>query len=248
MSFIGQLIAKLEGLVITLGQGKALFFEQGGTTWLRAQRDPVYPTNQILQITVPGSDGNNNKFIYLTASNDVRTSGDNRGAMLELAGNDVAPVGSQGAVGLFAGSTAQGRILLVVPHASGQISINKGTPPSTIFALSPTSGVVDLSQNFIFQPLGGTGPWTLTEKVGVKRAFQVGANARAGSSTLVGGTVTVNNTSVSASTKVFVTRSAVGGTPGFLSYTVNPGVSFTINSSSALDTSSVDWFLKEFVA
>lgn len=72
-----------------------------------------------------------------------------------------------------------------------------------------------------------------------------GATARMGVSTLAAGTVTVANTSVTAATRIQLTRSALGGTPGHLSYTVNAGVGFTITSSSNAETSTVTWLLVE---
>lgn len=74
---------------------------------------------------------------------------------------------------------------------------------------------------------------------------KVGANARMGTSTLVGGTVVVSNTSVTAATKIFLTTATAGGTLGVLSYTSTAGVGFTITSTSALDTSTVNWMLNE---
>ncbi|WP_435215933.1 glycosyl hydrolase family 28-related protein [Streptomyces sp. bgisy034] len=76
-------------------------------------------------------------------------------------------------------------------------------------------------------------------------AIAEGANARMGVSTLVGGTVTVANTSITANTRVVPVRQATGGTPGHLSITKDPGVGFTINSSNAADTSDVLWLLLE---
>ncbi|MCX4606998.1 right-handed parallel beta-helix repeat-containing protein [Streptomyces mirabilis] len=76
-------------------------------------------------------------------------------------------------------------------------------------------------------------------------AIKEGANARLGVSTLVGGTVTVANTSVTANTRVAPFRQAAGGTLGHLSVTKNPGVGFTITSSSNADTSTVAWVLYE---
>jgi hypothetical protein len=73
-----------------------------------------------------------------------------------------------------------------------------------------------------------------------------GANKRMGQATLVGGTITVSNTSVTANTRIFVTRATAGGTLGHLSVgTVTPATSFVINSSSATDTSTVNWLLIE---
>jgi hypothetical protein len=73
-----------------------------------------------------------------------------------------------------------------------------------------------------------------------------GANKRMGTATLVGGTVTVSNTTVTASTRIFTSRQALGGTAGHLSIgTVVAGTSFIINSSSGTDTSVVAWLLIE---
>ena len=60
-----------------------------------------------------------------------------------------------------------------------------------------------------------------------------------GSATLVGGTVTVANTNITATDRILVVRSTTGGTEGHLSYTITPSTSFTINSSSGTDTSTV---------
>lgn len=67
----------------------------------------------------------------------------------------------------------------------------------------------------------------------------------AADATLVAGTVTVANTTVTANTKVLLSRKTIGGTTGDLSYTVSAGVGFTINSSSATDTSTVSYMLAE---
>lgn len=72
-----------------------------------------------------------------------------------------------------------------------------------------------------------------------------GTGARAGTATLVAGTVTVTNTSVTTNTHIFLTVRTAGGTLGTLSYTLSAGASFTINSSSASDTSTITYFLIE---
>ncbi|MFD9276913.1 glycosyl hydrolase family 28-related protein [Streptomyces mirabilis] len=76
-------------------------------------------------------------------------------------------------------------------------------------------------------------------------AIKEGANARMGTATLVTGTVTVSNTSVTATTRIIVTRQGSGGTLGHLSTTRTAGTSFTIASSSATETSTVAWLLVE---
>lgn len=68
---------------------------------------------------------------------------------------------------------------------------------------------------------------------------------RTGTRSLAAGTVTVSDASVTTYTNVLLTRKAASGTIGDLTYTVNPGVGFTINSSSATDASRVIYHLLE---
>ena len=73
-----------------------------------------------------------------------------------------------------------------------------------------------------------------------------GANSRMGTSTLVAGTVTVSNTSMTANTRVFITPTAAGTLNGRLRVSVkSAGASFTVVSSDAGDTASFDWLLVE---
>ena len=75
---------------------------------------------------------------------------------------------------------------------------------------------------------------------------QLGTNtSRAGAATLVGGTVTTSNTTVTAATDIILSRRTVSGTPGHLTYTRSAGVSFTINSTQATDAGVVYWELRE---
>jgi len=77
-----------------------------------------------------------------------------------------------------------------------------------------------------------------------------GANARMGvSAALVGGTLAVANTSATANTRIFLTYNTpdIVAHQGSLSYVINAGVGFTINSSNAADTSTVNWLLIEAI-
>lgn len=88
-----------------------------------------------------------------------------------------------------------------------------------------------------------TGNLNLTT-AGNKIKVATGSNASAGTATLVGGTVTVNTTAVTASSLIFFEVDTPGGTQGFLSKgTVTPGTSFVINSTSGTETSTVAWWL-----
>lgn len=72
-----------------------------------------------------------------------------------------------------------------------------------------------------------------------------------GQATLVAGTVTIANTNIAATDRIFVTRSALNASPalGDLITTISAGVSFTVASYDALgvaettDVSSFDYFI-----
>lgn len=73
-----------------------------------------------------------------------------------------------------------------------------------------------------------------------------GSNAKQGTATLVAGTVTVANTSVTANSRIFLTSQIDGGTPGFLRVSARTAAtSFTITSSNAADTSTVAYEIFE---
>jgi hypothetical protein len=73
-----------------------------------------------------------------------------------------------------------------------------------------------------------------------------GSNAKMGTCTLVAGSCTVSNTSVTANSRIFVTSNADGGTPGWLRVSAKTAsTSFVVTSSSGTDTSTVVWEIKE---
>lgn len=83
-------------------------------------------------------------------------------------------------------------------------------------------------------------------RVGGGFQLQTGANEFVGTATLVNGTVTVANTSVTANTIIMLTPQSEVDTPGFVSVTSRvAGTSFTIGSSTATDDSVVGWLLIE---
>lgn len=84
----------------------------------------------------------------------------------------------------------------------------------------------------------------------VGKGLQVkeGSNARMGVGTLVAGTVTINNTSVTANTRIFLTVQSLGtvavATP--IAVTARTaGTSFTVTSSDGTDTSTFAYLLVE---
>ena len=82
--------------------------------------------------------------------------------------------------------------------------------------------------------------------VGKGLKLKEGTNARMGTATLVAGLVTVNNTSITANTRVFIGCKTPLGTAGglFLSG-LTIGASFAIRSTSSADTSVVSYLLIE---
>lgn len=79
---------------------------------------------------------------------------------------------------------------------------------------------------------------------GNKIKIATGSNASLGTATLVAGTVTVNTTAVTSSSKIFLTHGVAGGTLGILSVgTITNATSFVINSSSGTDTSDINWLI-----
>lgn len=151
--------------------------------------------------------------------------------------NIVAPAGTgnasaNGAIGLYTadpgstGTTAQTVTLKLQLQRSGQLRL---------IGITPTS-------------LGEGDLWFSTAN-GFRQYFASGerplAPKRIGSSTLVGGTVTVFTSSAKSTSLLYMSVKTTGGTVGTLSYTISDGVSFTINSSSGTDTSTVNWQLWE---
>ncbi len=72
-----------------------------------------------------------------------------------------------------------------------------------------------------------------------------GAGGKIGQATLAAGTVTVTNANITANSRIMLTVSTPGGTQGFLSTSKSAGVSFTITSTSATETSVVDYHIIE---
>lgn len=113
-----------------------------------------------------------------------------------------------------------------------------------------TAAFRNIAQTFTGDQTISTGDLIMsTAGKGVK--LKEGSNARMGTATLVGGTVTVSNTSVTANTRIYLTKAVGGGTRGLLEVgTVTPSTSFVINSvdsagALAADTSTVNWLLIE---
>lgn len=114
--------------------------------------------------------------------------------------------------------------------------ISTSTSPGTTnrMRIDASTGDTDIvTGNLIIDAVGKT----LKVKQGSNACFGTGA-------VLVAGTVTVNTTAVATGDTIFYSCTATGGTAGVprTSAIVN-GTSFTITSSSALDTSTYSWLI-----
>ena len=117
-------------------------------------------------------------------------------------------------------------VIRMVITGSGLVGIGTNTPDSAL--------TVNTSAN-IKTNLRVQGTITLTD----------GANKSVGvSAAMTAGTITISNTRVTANSRIFLTHASLGGTQGILSVgTITAGTSFIINSSSVLDTGTVNWFI-----
>lgn len=149
--------------------------------------------------------------------------------------------------GTFTTSTAATAISL----ASGNVFTGTGSNAAVGFTFTPkgTAGLT-LTTGAITATNGNF----VTGTAGNGLVLKSGANARIGQTTLVLGTKAVANTSVTANTRCFCTRSSKGASTalGTLEMVPSAGVGFTINSytpaTAAVETndiSVVDWVLIE---
>ncbi len=120
---------------------------------------------------------------------------------------------------------------------SNNIFIGAGTVARDVASANVTS----LNSAIANQP---DNSWSIGP-AGTIQYIAVGSNAAMGVATLSGGTKTVTNSNVKAGSRIFLSRQTLGGTPGHLSITRIAGTSFTINSTSGSETSTVAWEIKE---
>lgn len=142
----------------------------------------------------------------------------------------------------FSPTTSAGVAIAISDETgSGLVVFNNGSTLSGTTSMSSVSvtgsAVFSSSTNTFFNnqniQIGTTGKGFLLKE---------GANGMSGSVTLAAGTVTVSNTNVVATSRIFVTGQGTVGI-GNLSVTKNSGVGFTINSSNPADARPVDYFI-----
>lgn len=150
-----------------------------------------------------------------------------------------------GASGITRGFWAANTITAAADYRAFQADNNSG------YGIAQTGA----SAKNYFNGITGIGAVPTTDKLevtgnislmsaGNKIKIATGSNASVGTATLVTGTVTVATTAAATASKIFVTVVTPGGTQGFLSVpTIVNGTSFTINSTSGTETSTVNWWI-----
>lgn len=213
-------------------------------------------------VTITGGNANGDNTVNRSGGNVNLTPGNSKGSATGGAMTIQLGVGGVGT----ATAGAAGGAFTLVGGAGGVGSATGGTGGALNFrgGLGGASGTPGAGGDIIFQTAVTT---SLAEHLRITAAGQVvvttanvqivtignglqvkqGTNAKIGQATLVAGTVTVANTSVTANSRIFLTVSAAGGTQGFLRTTKSAGVSFTITSTNAAETSVVDWMIVESI-
>lgn len=179
---------------------------------------------------------------------------DGTGAMGSLVVDTIALIGSSlsvGATGYYT-STANGIFFYGDDDDNGALTFN-----AVGYGVSTTR-----FRDFIIKDGKGTnilhmdGSTKITllsadlklDTVGTGLFIKRGTNATAGIATLVGGTVTVNTTKVTSTMGIKLTGQNSSGTHGDLTISARSvGTSFTISSSSVLDTRDVYWEMTDDV-
>jgi hypothetical protein len=177
---------------------------------------------------------NNTEAARITSTGNILigTTTDDEADKLQVNGSINIPVTSAYKLGTAAIISYSGGNIIITDAGGGLLL--KGTNTTSIY----TAGSEKLAVN-------STGQAVL-KIAGAGLSIMEGPNAKQGTATLVAGTVTVLNTSVTVNSRIFLTSQVDGGTPGFLRVSFRvAGTSFTIASSSTTDTSTVAYEIFE---
>lgn len=198
--------------------------------------------NGVVILEATGDDANIGLDIRPKGSDPVRIGKSGNKLQISDNGNvDSLEVfvggGSGTAIGYSFGTAAKSGVICGV--ASG-VHWTGGTPSAGVYTkgiTGGTSGDIDINDANVSIVTAGKG-----------LKIKEGSNAKMGVATLSGGTVVVSNTSITASTRIFLTVQSLGtvAVPMAVSVTARTAsTSFTITSADVTDTSTVAWMLIE---
>jgi hypothetical protein len=142
--------------------------------------------------------------------------------------------------------TVEGGSSNVVSIAGTANQITVANVGGAVTLSTPSSFVAPGSITGTLGAITATNGNLVLSTAGNKLSIATGANASIGSAVLVGGTVTVSTTAVTASSKIFLTVGALGTVAVAKAVHAGPIVaatSFVITSADATDTSTVNWLI-----
>ena len=158
-----------------------------------------------------------------------------------IIGSSTVTEASSGTHALIAGLVVKGP---VVTNAGGAT-----TNMASLYVEAAPTGITPTGASYALWVKAGDTEFTngnLTfGTAGNKINMATGSNASAGTSgAMTAGTITISTTAVTANSLIFLTHASLGGTQGILSVgTITAATSFVINSSSATDTGTVNWWI-----
>lgn len=197
--------------------------------------------------------GNGGRFSMNAGYADISNSTNNaifaNGGQFNITGGDarcnLTQGGSTGgSVSLYAGNAARDGTLRA---AGAGVSLGPGITSGGTY----TNGDVTITGGALGSTPRGFvylyGQQVKLSVAGCGLSIKEGTDCKQGIATLVSGTIVVNNTSVTANSRIFLTtQDPNGGTPGFLWISARTAAtSFTIQSSNAADTGIVAYEIFE---
>lgn len=206
-------------------------------------------------------------FYYDSVAQALYGSGgvvNNAGVWIALGGTSVAISNVVGTANQITSTVVAGVATLSLPAAlqapgtitaatgltatSGGVTASAGNIVATLGNISATAGSISAGTTLTatLGAITATNGNLVLGTAGNKLSIATGANASVGTATLVGGTVTVSTTAVSASSKIFVTVGTLGTVlvpQAMYVDAIVAGTSFDITSADVTDTSEVNWWI-----
>ena len=158
-------------------------------------------------------------------------------ANVNVAGNNVVDVGkSSGGLYVFWTGGVAGTSNVV--YKSNFYQDQKTAFNNYMFAVSDPAKQVFIDRSNVGRNIDTSlVSWPVTAASAVEA--EVYLDGKTFTATLVGGTVTISHPLIHSTSRIQVTRNVTGGTVGHLSVTRSNETSFTVNSSSGTDTSTL---------